>query len=134
MVPYADLFNHSDKPNTTWFFDDTKKAFIVMATLDIPKNREIYDSYGNKTNVELVMYYGFSIKNNPHSTLKFGYKGNLISLDKYDKLQDMGSDKMKIVKLLEKKRASHQCNLEKTDDENVKNLLLDEINIIKEII
>jgi len=134
MVPYADLFNHSDKPNTTWFFDDAKKAFIVMATLDIPKNREIYDSYGNKTNVELVMYYGFSIKNNPHSTLKFGYKGNLISLDKYDKLQDMGSDKMKIVKLLEKKRASHQCNLEKTDDENVKNLLLDEINIIKEII
>ena len=134
LVPYADLLNHSDKPNTTWYFDDSKKAFIVMATKDIPKNREIYDSYGNKTNVQLAMYYGFTIKQNPYSTLNFGHNGVLITLDKDDRLLNLEKGQPQLKNLLQKKLESHMKNIEKTDDENIKNLLLDEIIIIKKLI
>jgi hypothetical protein len=30
MCPYADLFNHSNKSNIFWYFDDDKKSFIVQ--------------------------------------------------------------------------------------------------------
>ena len=135
LVPYADLLNHSTKPNTTWFFDDDKKAFIVSATKNIPKNCEIYDSYGDKSNVELMMYYGFTIKNNPHSKLYIGIRGKLITFteDNIDEVI-MNSDRKKIIEILLEKREKHQENLEKNDDENIKNLLLDEIRIIKKIL
>ena len=105
-----------------------------MATKDIPKNREIYDSYGNKTNVQLAMYYGFTIKQNPYSTLNFGHNGVLITLDKDDRLLNLEKGQPQLKNLLQKKLESHMKNIEKTDDENIKNLLLDEIIIIKKLI
>jgi len=140
LVPYADLLNHSNKSNTYWYFDDKKDSFIVQATEDIPKNSEIFDSYGSKSNVQLVIYYGFSIKNNPHSQLTFTYKNNLITLDKKSKLESMlyaynlYKYKIHIIELLKKKLLLHTENIKKTDDYNIKNLLHDEITIIKKML
>lgn len=140
LVPYADLLNHSNKSNTYWYFDDIKKSFIVQATEDIPKNYEIFDSYGDKSNVRLVIFYGFSIKNNPHSQLSFTYKNNLITLDKKSDLESILLNnnfykyKKYIILFLEKKLFSHMKNIKKTEDYNIKNLLNDEIMIIKKIL
>lgn len=129
MVPYADLLNHSAEPNTTWRYDDNMKSFIVVATKDIPKNTEIYDSYGNKTNVQLVMYYGFSIKNNIHSVLNFMHKNQLYELD-HESSKDILSKSVikKLSSIL-----NHHTDLIKSgsiNDHNILNIYNDEISII----
>ena len=57
LVPYADLFNHSDVSNTTWYYNNNTNEFELKATNYIPANTQIYDSYGSKNNYKL-----FSIK------------------------------------------------------------------------
>ena len=75
MVPYLDLLNHSDKPNTHWFFDAKKKGYILNAATDIEKNEEITDTYGKYHNYLLYKIYGFVIPDNIyHET--FYIKGN----------------------------------------------------------
>lgn len=59
MVPYIDLFNHAKNPNTTWFYKNNH--FVLKAISDIPQNSEIYDNYGNKNNIYLKLYYGFTL-------------------------------------------------------------------------
>jgi hypothetical protein len=90
MVPYADLLNHSQNPNTTLYYDDVKNVFVVEATRNIKKNSEIYDSYGMKTNVQLIMYYGFSIKNNKFSVLDIVHKKKYYQFDHTDKIDYYG--------------------------------------------
>lgn len=58
MVPYVDLFNHSKKPNTRWFFKNG--YFVLQATKRIPAHTEIFDYYGDKTNAILYLFYGFT--------------------------------------------------------------------------
>lgn len=90
LVPYADLFNHSNTENATWYFDDNLKSFIVKATKNIDANSEIFDSYGPKNDDQLLFTYGFGIKDNENSTipLKINVKkmNNTIELPaKFDK-------------------------------------------------
>ena len=127
MVPYADLLNHSQNPNTTWYFDDKLKSFVVIATKDIKKNSEIYDSYGNKSNVQLIMYYGFSIKDNKHSKLNFMHKGDLIELDR-----DSTVTQKDVLKKLKDILSHHEGA--KITDNNILNIYNDEISIIKNIV
>ena len=136
MVPYADLLNHSENPNTTWYFDDTKNSFIVKATKNIKKNTEIYDSYGDKTNKELMMYYGFTIPNNKHSELNIMHKNNLFQF-KNNSVIDESDYKKELVNKLKKILESHTKKLNKTyefQDENIKNIYKDEISIIKKVL
>lgn len=135
MVPYADLFNHSHDPNTYWYYDDKMKSFIVLATKDIKKNTEIYDSYGEKTNIELMMYYGFTIKDNEHSKLHFVYKDDLIELDRDSTIESIDRRKDIIMKL--KNILKHHKSViksKKITDNNILNIYTDEINIIKNIV
>jgi hypothetical protein len=140
LVPYADLFNHSNNSNIYWYFDNKKDSFIVQAFKNIEKNKEIYFSYGNKSNVELVIHYGFSLKHNPYSNLSFIYNNKLITLSKNSNLDlilnlyKFMEYKKKITKILRNKLLSHQKYIKITDDYNIKNILNDEIKIIKSII
>lgn len=129
MIPYADLFNHSENSNTTWYYDDNKKVFVVEAIKNIKKNHEIYDTYGDKTNIELILYYGFSIKNNKYSELNFILNNNLITLN-YNNKNFIIDEKIKkkIKKILE----HHIKKIESGEitDNNILNIYNDEINII----
>lgn len=58
MVPYIDLFNHSKKANTRWYYKNGN--FILEATKKILPHSEIYDSYGDVSNTYLYLYYGFT--------------------------------------------------------------------------
>lgn len=150
LVPYADLLNHSEDPNSTWYYDDKKEVFVVEATKNINKNEEIYDTYGNKTNMQLVMYYGFSIKNNKLSELNFihrnrlftvNYNSNIKELIKYSNIvnYNKNSDKFtenslkdKIQKILE--HHTKKIKGGKINDINILNIYHDEINLIKNIL
>lgn len=133
MIPYADLLNHSQNPNTTWMYDDKMKAFIVIAIKNISKQTEIYDSYGSKTNIQLMMYYGFSIKDNIYSNLNFMHNGNMIELDNNSIKQSLSNDIIqKLHKIL--KYHEHVIKSESITDNNILNIYNDEIRIIKNII
>ncbi|NDE14590.1 SET domain-containing protein-lysine N-methyltransferase [bacterium] len=103
MVPYADLLNHSFKPNTVWYFDDASDCFVVEATEPIPAGKQIYDSYGQKPNNELFLYYGFTLPDNPNRIDHFN-------------LDDS-----------RKARRRKQAWLKKTRDPNVRRLLTEEL-------
>jgi hypothetical protein len=140
LVPYADLFNHSYSSNIYWYFDDTKKAFIVQAFEDIKSNSEIFFSYGEKSNIQLVIHYGFSLKNNPYSDLSFMYKNKKITLSKNSNLDlilnlfQFIEYKNQIIKYLQKKLLLHQEYIKKTRDYNIRNILNDEIQIIRTVL
>lgn len=135
LVPYADLLNHSQNYNTQWDFNDNTKCFEVIATKNIKANSEIYDSYGEKTNFELLLYYGFTVKNNIYSELVIKHKNEIYKISKksINKNNILYRDPKFIDKLnaiLEK----HQNKIKEIKDQNILNIYNDEINIIKSII
>lgn len=71
MVPYADLFNHKVPKDTSWFYDDETDRFTVKAIKDVKKGVEVYDTYGNKGNTDLLLFYGFTVDDNPFDTYMF---------------------------------------------------------------
>ena len=60
LVPYADLLNHREPPNTRWYFHEPDQTFRVETTTEIPKGSEVFDTYGKKDNSLMWMYYGFT--------------------------------------------------------------------------
>jgi hypothetical protein len=160
LVPYADLFNHSNDSNTTWYFNDTRNSFILEATKNIKKGHEIFDSYGGKTNVQLLMYYAFTIPNNVNSILSIEHKGNVYDIGHNTKLKDLEHDNM-IMDLFDfddikkntsnkKRKSDNKEIIEKLKkhskqlmlkmkggaikDDNILNIYNDELNIINKIL
>ena len=37
FVPYADMLNHKRPRQTTWYYSDERKGFIIEACDDIPR-------------------------------------------------------------------------------------------------
>ena len=64
LVPYADLLNHKRPRQTQWYYDDKINSFVIQATEDILLGKEIFDSYGKKTNGRFLLNYGFAVENN----------------------------------------------------------------------
>lgn len=95
IVPYIDLINHSEIPNTIWYFDDSLDSFVLMSTKYIPKGKEICDNYGITNNIELLLYYGFTLESNPNPILSFDMGGTNyffnLNLD-MNKLNELGPD------------------------------------------
>ena len=64
MAPFADMLNHRRPCSTTWGYDDKREGFVVKATEDLERGQEIFDTYGQKSNADFFMYYGFLIPQN----------------------------------------------------------------------
>ena len=43
---YASIINHSDKPNTEWYFDEDNEIIVFITIKDIKKDEEIFHDYG----------------------------------------------------------------------------------------
>ncbi|KAF9952267.1 hypothetical protein BGZ70_000662 [Mortierella alpina] len=75
MVPFLDFANHAAKPNIRWQVDpDGLRVWGLKSLMDpTPLNeqdpgntdREVFLSYGNKPNTELLFLYGFTLQDNP---------------------------------------------------------------------
>ena len=69
MVPYADLLNHN--PYSTSYIDSKSvpfsRSFEISMYSDRSYNKfdQIFTTYGPKTNLELLVLYGFSLERNP---------------------------------------------------------------------
>lgn len=62
IVPFADMLNHSNKPNVDWTFE--KDYFIMKTTSEVKAHEELFDYYGPKSNYESFIHYGFVQPNN----------------------------------------------------------------------
>ena len=64
FVPMADMLNHKRPKQTSWTYTDDKNGFVIEALKDIPRNEQVYDSYGKKCNSRFFLNYGFIVENN----------------------------------------------------------------------
>lgn len=64
LVPFADMFNHASKHQSTWTFDQGRDGFTMTADEDIAENEEIFDSYGSKSNYRFFLHYAFLLQDN----------------------------------------------------------------------
>lgn len=77
MVPYADLINHSAfsqafidaRESGDWLFKDGKEEVILYADRGYRQMEQIYISYGQKSNAELLLLYGFALERNPYNSV-----------------------------------------------------------------
>jgi hypothetical protein len=134
MVPYVDMINHSLMPNTTWYFDDGLDSFVLKSTKYINKGEEICDNYGVKNNVELLLYYGFTLDSNPNPILSFdiGKTNYFFGLDyPIANLSELDlNNKNLIKKKLEIIYSHHKKKILFTTNKDIINIFNDEIKII----
>ncbi|KAF8925511.1 hypothetical protein BGZ58_000740 [Dissophora ornata] len=76
MVPFLDFANHAAEPNIRWQVDTDglrvwAKESLLNDTGEAKQEnhrmhgQEVYLSYGNKPNMELLFLYGFTLQDNP---------------------------------------------------------------------
>jgi histone-lysine N-methyltransferase SETD3 len=71
LVAYADMLNHKRPRQTSWFYDDQRKGFVIDALSDIKLGEQVYDSYGRKCNTRFLLNYGFMNPNNDGDEFPF---------------------------------------------------------------
>ncbi|TPX61479.1 hypothetical protein PhCBS80983_g01114 [Powellomyces hirtus] len=76
LIPLVDFCNHSPDANIRWHItDDPSRVVQLRATTTddepIPADTELFISYGNKPNTELLFIHGFVIPNNRNNVVKF---------------------------------------------------------------
>jgi len=77
MVPYADLINHSAfsqafidaRESGDWLFKDGDEEVILYADRGYRQMEQVYISYGQKSNAELLLLYGFALERNPYNSV-----------------------------------------------------------------
>jgi hypothetical protein len=77
MVPYADLINHSPfsqayidaREAGDWLFSSGEEEVILYADRGYRRMEQIYISYGQKSNAELLLLYGFAVERNPYNSV-----------------------------------------------------------------
>jgi len=75
LVPYADLLNHSAFCST--FFDSEEGGFmadgrnvVLYADRTYNQTEQVYVTYGQKSNAELLLLYGFVVERNPFDAVE----------------------------------------------------------------
>lgn len=135
MVPYIDLINHSNEPNTTWYFDDSLDSFVLISTKDIGKCEEILDDYGIKSNVELLLYYGFTLYPSPKPLLRFCLNNQIYEFDEFTQLDNLDSKQLKEIKnKLVQINLSHCSKVKQIKNKTILNIYLDELFIIDKVL
>ena len=61
LVPVVDMFNHDGRypPHTAKRVEQDGKSFVIYATRPIKKGSQVFLSYGNLANFELLSQFGF---------------------------------------------------------------------------
>lgn len=66
LAPDFDMFNHSDalRPGSTHFFDEPRRALVVVAARDYAVGEQAFISYGTASNGSLLLSGGFVLPAN----------------------------------------------------------------------
>ena len=116
LVPFADMLNHDNNPDTHWFFDDVNKVFKILSKKKFSANVPIYDSYGKKCNSRFFVNYGFVLDRNMENTVRFNFdlKSTEVSGLKYKKIfLNNSSNKTHILGKIEQNRDNFNTFLSK---------------------
>lgn len=71
IAPLIDLFNHSSKVTSAVSYEYFYDAFLLsVVDREFVAGEQVFISYGNLTNDELLAVYGFVEDDNPHDTYK----------------------------------------------------------------
>ena len=68
MCPIIDSLNHSGRVKSNIEYEYFKDTFVVSTESAYASGDQVFISYGEKTNEQLVQYYGFLLEDNPHDT------------------------------------------------------------------
>lgn len=79
LVAYADMLNHRRPRQTSWYYCDERKGFVIDSLDVIRRGEQIYDSYGKKCNSRFLLNYGFINLNNDAN--EFPYRAGLPNTD-----------------------------------------------------
>ena len=75
LVPYADLMNHSPYSNT--YIDAQKSGLPLLSRQEevalysdrnYRKFEQVFINYGEKSNADLLLLYGFALEKNPFNS------------------------------------------------------------------
>ena len=87
LVPYADLLNHSPYCSSYFFFNQIsfsqQREVVLYADRAYAKNDQVLISYGQKSNAELLLLYGFVVDRNLFDEVEV-----TVSLDESDPRYD----------------------------------------------
>jgi histone-lysine N-methyltransferase SETD3 len=66
MVPLVDMMNHKPpgQNNIACYWDAEADGFVAKANCQIRRNDELYNTYGERSNITLLTQYGFTILGN----------------------------------------------------------------------
>ena len=78
MLPVIDICNHSFQPSAE--VSGTEGGVELVTTRDLRPGEPIELSYGNLSNDDLLLDYGFIVEDNPHDTVKLRWDLKLIEL------------------------------------------------------
>lgn len=81
MLPVIDVCNHSFSPSATVRLVDGSDGDVeLVATRELSAGEAIELNYGNLSNDELLLDYGFIIENNPYDVVKLRWDLKLVEL------------------------------------------------------
>lgn len=66
LYPVVDLLNHKNDQKVKWVYSDGRVSFISKELHNMENGDEVYNNYGDKSNEELLLGYGFVEENNNH--------------------------------------------------------------------
>ncbi|KAF9904903.1 hypothetical protein BX616_001142 [Lobosporangium transversale] len=96
MVPMADMLNHKTGHNNARLFHE-KECLRMVAIANIQAGQQIYNTYGELCNADLLRKYGFVDVPNPHNIAEIS--GELV-INKFTQQDEAGKDE-KVEWLLE---------------------------------
>ena len=136
LIPYIDMINHSVKPNATWYFDNSSDTFVLVSAEQIIAGEEIVDNYGVTNNQELLLYYGFTIVQNPNPIIKLCLEDTNYQFDLTSSTNTIVSEdeKKNIIDKLGQIYQHHNKMIPKIKNPNILNIYLDEISVIEHLL
>lgn len=84
LVPFADMFNHRRLSKISWSYDFDNKGFYIETANTSNRGEEIFIDYGSKSNIKLMLAYGFALEENEDDEFVM-----FLKLNKADELKDL---------------------------------------------
>ncbi|KAM0756459.1 SET domain-containing protein [Meredithblackwellia eburnea MCA 4105] len=70
LLPGIDMLNHSNEGvKVSWVSDVVKRTMAIVIDEDVPADYQVFNTYGAKSNEELILGYGFHIPSNRSDTV-----------------------------------------------------------------
>jgi hypothetical protein len=65
LLPVLDIGNHNGVNSVEWTMNSSSGVFMLRSRSPLHQNEQIYNFYGNKSNSELLVGYGFTLPATP---------------------------------------------------------------------